>query len=113
MLHRRAFLASAIATISIASIPSAFAADFSWDGTWSGKFASGNKSVIKISKGKVISWSFKGVSQRITSSSVGAKTVKIAEAGGSRVTLTPGKGGTLNYSWTDGRDVAKKVLTKG
>lgn len=90
----------------------ASAAAFSWDGTWSGKFPTGEKSVIKIANGKVALWTWQGRKQKITASSVSAKQVRISEAGGGRVILKPGKNGTANYTFVFGSESFNKVLTK-
>lgn len=113
MLNRRTFLASAAATVAaVASASNVFAADFSWDGTWSGKAANGRLTSIRISKGKVLAWYSNDQPQKIASSSVGASKVSIAHAEGAKVTLTPKKDGTVSYSWKGSGAQSSAILRR-
>lgn len=113
MLNRRAFLTGAVATVAVvASASNVFAADFSWDGTWSGKAANGRSTSIKIAKGKVLAWNSNGQSQNIASSSVGAAKVSIAHVQGAKVTLTPKKDGSVAYSWSGNGARSSAILKR-
>lgn len=115
MLARRAFISLISVGISAATLlsaPIASAADFDWNGTWSGKAANGRSTVIKIAKGQVVSWSSNGQSQKIGSASVGKSSVSITHAEGAKVTLTPKGADAVNYTWRGTNASSSATLKK-
>lgn len=111
MLARRAFI-SLISSATLFTAPLTSAADFDWNGTWSGKGGNGRTTVIKIAKGQVVSWSSNGQSQKIGSSSVGKSSVSITHAEGAKVTLSPKQDGTISYNWRGSNASSSAVLKK-
>ncbi len=111
MLVRRAFI-SVISAAALFSAPMASAADFDWNGTWSGKGGNGRTTVIKIANGKVLSWSSNGQSQKIGGSAVGKSSVSITHAEGAKVTLSPKKDGTVSYNWRGSNASSSAILKK-
>ncbi|AYD00213.1 hypothetical protein [Neorhizobium sp. NCHU2750] len=112
MLARRSFL-TVISAVALFSAPMASAAEFDWNGTWSGKAANGRSTVIKIAKGKVVSWSSNGQSQKIGASSVSKSTVSITHAEGAKVTLTPKGEDAVTYTWRGTNASSSVTLKKG
>jgi hypothetical protein len=110
-MNRRSFAAILAAAIVFA-LP-ASAAEFDWDGTWSGRAANGRSTVIKIAQGKVVSWSSNGQSQKIGSSSVSKKSVSITHAEGAKVQLTPRDEKSATYNWRGRGASSSAVLKKG
>jgi len=103
MLARRAFISLISVGISAATLlsaPIASAADFDWNGTWSGKAANGRSTVIKIAKGQV------------GSASVGKSSVSITHAEGAKVTLTPKGADAVNYTWRGTNASSSATLKK-
>ncbi|BCH23791.1 MULTISPECIES: hypothetical protein [unclassified Mesorhizobium] len=112
MPNRRDMLAACMVVLASASFASqAFATGFSWDGTWSGKAANGRTTVIKISNGKVVSWTSNGSAANIKSSSVTSTKVMIQHAEGARVTLRPRDDGTVSYKW-QGNNASSTAILK-
>jgi hypothetical protein len=113
MLVRRALISiSLLSAATLFVAPMASAADFNWDGTWSGTAGNGRTTVIKIAKGKVLSWSSNGQSQKIGSSSVSKSSVSITHAEGAKVTLTPKGSDAVSYSWRGTNASSSAVLKK-
>jgi hypothetical protein len=109
-MNRRKF-AAIIAAAVVFAMP-ASAAEFDWNGTWSGRGANGRTTVIKIAKGQVVSWSSNGQSQKIGSSSVSKTSVSITHAEGAKVRITPKDEKSVNYSWRGTNASSSAVLKK-
>lgn len=104
-------LAGVLAAAFLFAMP-ASAADFDWNGTWSGRSANGRTTVIKIAKGKVVSWSSNGQSQKIGSSAISKTSVSITHAEGAKVRLSPRDEKSVNYSWRGTNASSSAVLKK-
>lgn len=108
---RRLGIASLIVIGTVFASPLS-AAEFDWNGTWSGRAANGRTTVIKIAKGKVTSWSSNGQGQKIGTSAVSKSSVSITHAEGAKVTLTPRDEKTASYSWRGNNASSSAILKK-
>ncbi len=112
-MDRRKIVMSAVMLAAFALAPFANAAEFDWNGTWSGSGSNGRSTSIQIAKGKVVSWKSNGDTQKIGSSSVSKTRVSITHAEGAKVTLTPKADGNVQYNWKGSAGASSAVLTKG
>jgi hypothetical protein len=90
MLNRRALIVAIAASGVLGVASPIFAKDAaSWDGTWSGTSSGGGrKTTVKISNGKVVSWTNNGFARPTVTGSVSGSTVKLDDNNGWTATMT-------------------------
>jgi hypothetical protein len=90
MLNRRALIVAIAASGVLGVASPMFAKDAaSWDGTWSGTSSGGGrKTTVKISNGKVVSWTNNGFARPKVTGSISGSTVKLDDNNGWTATMT-------------------------